>query len=83
VPYGSSAWQKLYPARSSSERGFNILKNSDMVGLLKGRIRWRGTMRVTLLMTVAMASHNLWLTNVPATAASPPRKWPTVMPLAA
>jgi hypothetical protein len=83
VPYGSSAWQKLYPARSSSERGFNILKNSDMVGLLKGRIRWRGTMRVTLLMTMAMASHNLWLTNVPAAAASPPQKWPMVMPLAA
>jgi hypothetical protein len=83
VPFGSRASQELYPGRSASERGFNIFKNSDTVGLVKGRIRWRGLPRVSLLFGTAVAAHNLWLTNVPAAAASPPRKRPTVLPLAA
>jgi hypothetical protein len=83
VPFGSRAWQELYPGRSASERGFNIFKNSDMIGLLKGRIRWRGLPRVTLLFGMAVAAHNLWLTNVPAAAASPPQKRPMVRLLAA
>jgi hypothetical protein len=83
VPFGSRAWQALYPGRSASERGFNIFKSSDMIGLVNGRIRWRGLPRMILLFGMAVAAHNLWLTNVPVAAASPPRKWPTVLPLAA
>ena len=83
VPFGSKAWQQLYAGRSASERGFNIFKNSDMIGLLKGRIRWRGTARVSILFGLAAAAHNIWLTNLPPEAASPPRRHPVILPLAA
>lgn len=56
MPQPSKAWQELYPGRSASERGFNIFKNSDMIGLLKGRIRWRGAARVSLLFGLAAAA---------------------------
>ncbi len=75
VHFGSKAWFELYAGRASSERGFNLIKNRDAIGLHDGSIRWRGLMRVTLLVTLAVATHNLWLTNPQASQVPrpPPR----------
>jgi hypothetical protein len=54
-----------------------------MIGLLKGRIRWRGTARVSLLFGLAAAAHNIWLTSLPPVAASPPRRHPVGLALTA
>ncbi len=62
-PWGSKKWRRLYKLRSSVERNYSLLKNSDIVDVSHARIRLRTIGKVSLMLAMAVAATNLHLAN--------------------
>lgn len=71
---GSRRWQTEYAKRSSVERGYSLLKSSDLIQLKNKAIKLRGRIKFALMVAIAFAATNLHRASL--TARSPVNKQP-------
>ncbi len=71
---GSRRWQTEYAKRSSVERGYSLLKSSDLIQLKNKAIKLRGRIKFALMVAIAFAATNLHLASL--TARRPENKQP-------
>jgi hypothetical protein len=64
LPYGSKKWQAAYKVRTSVERNYSLLKNSDVIDLSHKRIRMRRIEKFSFITALGAVAVNLHLANV-------------------